>query len=266
MKNSILIVILLLLSFGCTQKPTEADKVSADAAVKGFYAAFEKFDYSSMRTFCTPDFHAIEGETILNSMDEFVAWLKTFEGYTFHAQMDIVKTDIVRDMAVILYKFDATLKKDKLEINMKGYESHTLKKVDGKWLIGFYQCSYTNAPPKLEKGSLLGIHIFSNIELKPGVTMEQAEDFMLNKYVPEFNLLSGDIKVIPLKGLRGENKDKLAVIMYLASDDVRNTLWKAEGSYTQKGQGLFNKLEPILKEEEKLFTIKKDQYTDWRVE
>lgn len=45
MKNSILIVILLLFSFGCKQKPTEADKASAEAAIKGFYSSMEKLDF-----------------------------------------------------------------------------------------------------------------------------------------------------------------------------------------------------------------------------
>lgn len=266
MKNSVLIVTLLLLSFGCNQKPSEADKASAEAAIKGFYSSIEKLDFDQLKTFCAPDFSGFEDGIVSNSVDEFVTIVKSFGFTTVQIKMDFVKTDVTKDMAHSIVKFDAHFSNAKMKMNLQTFENYILKKVNGKWLISFYHCSFLNSPPRLDKGSLLGIHIFSNIELKPGVTLAQAEDFMLNKYVPAFNLLSADIKVIPLKGLRGENKDKLAVIMYLASDDVRNTLWEAEGKYTQKGQELFKKLEPILQEEEKLFSIKTDQYTDWRVE
>lgn len=266
MRNSILIVIFLLLSFGCSQKSSEADKASAEATIKGFYASMEKLDFDQLKMFCTTDFSGFEDGIVSNSINEFVTIVKSFGFTTVQIKMDFVKTDVTRDMAHSIVKFDGQFSNSKMQMNFKTFENYILKKVNGKWLISFYHSSRLNAPQRLDKGSLLGIHIFSNIELKPGVKMAQAEDFMLNKYVPEFNLLSEDIKVIPLKGVRGENKDKLAVIMYLASDDMRNTLWKSEGKYTQKGEELFKKLEPILQEEEKLFTIKKDQYTDWRVE
>lgn len=266
MKNSILFVILLLISFGCKQKPTEADKASAEATIKGFYSSVEKLDFDQLKTYCTPDFSGFEDGIVFNSIDEFVTFVKSFGFTTIKINMDFVKTDVTRDMAYSIVKFDSHFSNAKMKMNLQTFENYILKKVNGKWLISFYHCSFLNSPPRLDKGSLLGIHIFSNIELKPGVTMAQAEDFLLNKYVPAFNLLSTDIKVIPLKGLRGEGKDKMAVIMYLASDDVRNTLWEAEGKFTQKGQEIFKKLEPILQEEDKLFIIKKDQYTDWRVE
>ena len=72
--------------------------------------------------------------------------------------------------------------------------------------------------------------------------------------------------MIPLKGLRGDNADELAYIMYLESDDVRNSYWSSEGVLTPKGQELFQKFESVMAEREKLFTYKKDPYTDWRVE
>lgn len=54
--------------------------------------------------------------------------------------------------------------------------------------------------------------------------------------------------------------------MFLSSDDVRNSLWSDEGVLTPKGQQVFNKLEPVLKEQDKLFINNNDPYTDWRVE
>ena len=266
MKNSILIAILLLLTFGCKQKPTEADKASAEATIKEFYSSMEKLDFDKLKTYCTPDFSGFEDGTVSNSIDEFITIVKSFGFASIQVKMDFVKTDVTKDMAHSIVKFDGNFSNAKMKMNLQTFENYILKKIDGKWLISFYHSSRLNAPQRLEKGSVLGIHLFNNIELKPGVTMAQVEDFILNRYVPEFNFRSGEIKVIPLKGIRGENKDKLAVLMYVTSDDVRNTIWEAEGKFTQKGQELSKKLEPILQEEEKLFTLKKDKYTDWEVE
>jgi hypothetical protein len=265
MKNSSVLVALLLVLLGCARQDTEADKVSADASVKGFYAAFEKFDFAAMQTFCTPDFSAIEGETIFKSLNEYMSWAQSMKGNTFHAQMDIVKADLVENMAVILYRFDVSMKMDKEELNVKGYESHTLKKVDGKWLIAFYQCTYTDTPPKLEKGSFLGIHIYKDIVLKPGVTEAQVEDFLQNKYIPALNASSGDSKSILIKSLRGDNANKLGILMYFASEEARNTYFNQDGTVTQKGQDMFKKLEPIQAEMANLFTSKGDPYDDWLI-
>lgn len=265
MKNSLVMVALMLMLFGCTRQDPEADKASAEAAIKGFYAAFEKFDYAAMRTFCTSDFHAIEGENFFSNLNDYFAMIKSFEGSTLQVQMDFMNADVIKDLAVVLFKFDVNLKKDKMEMNMKGYESHTLKKVNGKWLVSFYQCTYTNAPPRLEKGSLLGLHFYKDIVLKPGVTEAQAEDFLLNKYIPALNASSEDSKSILVKSLRGENQNKLGILMHFASEDVRNTYFGKDGSLTPKCQEMFKKLEPIQAEMAKLFTSKGDPYDDWLV-
>jgi len=265
MKNYLLFISYLLISFGCSQQPSEADKTSAEAAIKGFYSAAEKFDYATMRTFCTPDFHAIEDGHTYNNLDEFMEIMKTLEGFTGQIKLDIIKTDVGNDMAMAIVKFDAEFKKEPVLMKFKTIENYLLKKVNGKWLIDFFQSTYLTDAKKLEKGSVLGIHVMSDIELKPGVTNAQVEEFLLNKYIPAFNNLTEDIKAIPLKGLRGDNKDKIGFIMYFSSDEIRNSFWESEGNMTQKGQEVFQKLQPIITEQEKLFTYKKDPYTDWMV-
>jgi hypothetical protein len=265
MKNYLLLVALMVLSFGCTRQDPEADKAGAEAAVKGFYAAFEKFDYPSMRTFCTSDFHAIEGETAFNNMDEFIAMAKTFEGSSMQVQMDFIKADVVKDMAVVLFKFDVTMKKDKNEMNMKGYESHMLKKIDGKWLIGFYQCTYLNSAPRIEKGNLLGMHIFEKMKLQPGVTMEQAEDFFINKYIPAVNKGNKDFQMFTVKSLRGDYKDKFGILFYLNSEEKRNSIWKDDGSLTEKGNQIFDNFKDVYAEWGKYFILEKTISNDWLV-
>lgn len=265
MKNYLVMVALLLMSFGCAQPDPKTEQANAEAAIKGFYAAFEKFDYAAMRTFCTSDFHAIEGENFFSNLNDYFAMLKSFEGSTLQVQMDFMNADVVKDLAVVLFKFDVNMKKDKMEMNMKGYESHTLKKVNGKWLVSFYQCTYTNAPPKLEKGSLLGLHFYKDLGLKPGVTEAQAEDFIMNKYIPAYNALSEDTKAIPIKSLRGENKDKFAILFYFTSEDARNKYYDQNGNQTAKGQEMFKKLDGVQAESANFFISKGDVYNDWLV-
>lgn len=255
-----------MMSLGCTQKNSDADKGNAEAVIKGFYNAAEKFDCAAMRTFCTPDFHAIEDGKTYKNLDELIAVVKTLEGSTVQIKPDIVKTDVGKDMVMSIVKFDAQFEKDQVKSNLKTIENYLLKKIDGKWLIDFFQSTYLNGAKKLEKGSILGIHILSDLELKPGVTNDQVTDFMLKKYSPAFNGFSEDVKVIPIKGLRGDSKDKFGFIFYLSSDEVRNSLWSAEGTLTPKGQAMFQELQPTFAEQDKLFTYKKDPYTDWRVE
>ena len=266
MKNYGFLFATFLFLFGCTQQPTEADKANAENAIKGFYSAAEKFDFETMRSYCTPEFHAIEDGHTYTNIDEMIEMAKSFEGFNMQFNLDIVSTEMGHDMAMAIVKFDAHFKKDQTDMNLKTIENYLIKKVEGKWLIDFFQSTYLTDAKKLEKGALLGIHILSDIELKPGVSSEQVEDFLLNKYIPAFNKLAEDFKMIPLKGIRGIYADKLAFIMYLQSDDVRNSYWSAEGVFTTKGQELFQKMQSLTDERDKLFTYRNDPYTDWRVE
>jgi hypothetical protein len=142
MKNYFVIATLLLMSLGCNQKPTEADKTGAEAAIKGFYSALEKFDYEQMKSFCAPDFSGYENGKTSNSIDDFIAAAKPYEGTAVHINLDFVQTDVGKDMAHSIVKFNAHFKNEKLEMNLKTFENYFLKKIEGKWLISFYQSSY----------------------------------------------------------------------------------------------------------------------------
>lgn len=266
MKKLFFLIGALTLLVGCNQPNIEQEKSNAEEAIKGFYSATEKFDYATMQSYCTTEFYAIEDGHMYNSLDEFIDMVKSFEDFTPIINLDIVRTDIGRDVALAIVKFDAQFKNEETQMNLKTIENYLLKKVEGKWLIDFFQSTYLTDTKKLEKGSVLGIHVVSDIELKPGVTNTQVEDFLLKRYFPSFNELEQDFKIIPLIGLRGDYKDKIGYIMYFVSEEVRNSYWESEGNLTEKGQALFQKLQPIITEQEKLFTFKKDPYTDWRVE
>jgi hypothetical protein len=95
--------------------------------------------------------------------------------------------------------------------------------------------------------------------------MAQVEEFLNKKLIPAFNEGSDQIKVVLLKGIRGDAQDKLAMIMHFESDDIRNALWSSEGQFTQKGKEYFSKFQSLFEERDKLFTEKKESYTDWEI-
>lgn len=266
MKNYVFIVALLLLSLGCAQQNPEADKAGAEAAIKGFYGAVEKFDFATMRAFCTPDFHAIEDGKTYNSIDDFIAMAKSMEGMTAQINMNFVRTDIDKNVAFSIVKFDATFTKDKVDWGLKTIENYVLKKVEGKWLIDFYQSTYLNKAPSLEKGTILGLHEMKDYKLAPGVTIEQVEEFVLNKFMPAFNELANDFKMVPLKSIRGDSKGELAMAYYLASAETMTKYFPKEGVQSEEAKALFQKIQDLRAEFGKMVTVKKDIYNDWLVE
>lgn len=259
MKNYLMIAFLLMASV----EPKETDKAAVEASIKGFYTALENLDFEKLKTFSAPDFSGFENNGYVKSIDDFIAIVKSFDCSSIQVKMDFVKTDVAQNLANSIIKFEGQFKNAKSEMNLKSFENYILKKINGKWLISFFHASSLNPPRNLQSGNILGLHIMDNIELKPGVTMAQVEEFFNKKFIPAFNEGSDQIKAVLLKGVRGEAQDQLAVIMHIGSDDIRNSLWSSEGQFTPKGQEYFNKFQSLFEERDKLFTTKKDSYTDW---
>lgn len=142
MRNLPLFASLLFILSACAKPDPEAEKVNAEAAVKGFYAAIENFDYAAMRTVCTEDFHAIEDGYVFNNLNEWLASIKSFEGSKGQIKIDFPQTEVSGDVALSIVKFDAVWTKDPVQLFFKGIESYFLKKVNSKWLIDFYHSTY----------------------------------------------------------------------------------------------------------------------------
>ncbi len=266
MKTNLFVIVLMIVLFGCQSPDPEAEKINTETTLREFYNALEKTDFETMKTFCTPEFHAIENGEEFKNMDEFVAIIKSMEVTSAQLKMDFVETEVTGDLATSVVKFDAVFNTASASFPLKSIENYILKKVDGKWLIDFFQSTHLQANPTIEKGNLLGLHIFNTIELKPGVTQAQAEEFILNQYIPAYNNLTDEIKAVPVRGLRGQNKDVLGIIFYFKTDEIRNQYWSAEGVYTDKGLQVFQQLQDLQTEGEKLYTLKGDIYTNWQVQ
>jgi len=75
---------------------------------------------------------------INNNFNEFSEFGKSLEGWTGQINMDFVSTEIDRDFAFIIVKFDAVWSKEPSKMVFKTTENYILNKVDGKWLIHFW--------------------------------------------------------------------------------------------------------------------------------
>jgi len=266
MKNYWMITLLLPLVMGCAKQPATDEKADVETAVKEFYVAIQNQDYDKIKSYCTPDFNGYEDGTTYNKLDDFLSALKSMEITSAQINMESLTTNAGKELAhcVAHAVFHFTNQNGPATIQL--YEDYLLKKIDGKWLFSYVHSSHPNNNIQLQKGSLLGVHTLSDIELKKGVTMDQVRDFMDHKMAPGINEANVDFKMIPLKGLRGDSKDSYGYIMFFNSDQVRNALMAGEGKLTPKGEEMIKKVQPLLDERDKLFTYKKDRYTDWEVQ
>jgi len=116
----------------------------------------------------------------------------------------------------------------------------------------------------LKKGNLVGTHTLT-VKLEPGVTMEQFTDFYVKKLIPEFERYRPGWKVYPVKRIRGEKANGLAIIIVIDSEANRDKFYNTDGSPSELGKATNAKLQPINEAMQRLGTITADVYTDWLV-
>ena len=113
----------------------------------------------------------------------------------------------------------------------------------------------------LKKGNLVGTHVLT-IELNPSVTMEQFQNFHFNTLIPEYEKHYPGWQLYLAKGIRGENKNTYGWIMVAESEKTRDKLYNDNGSLTEYGKVINEKMKPVLEEVEKFGKLKRT-YTDW---
>ena len=265
MKKSVIIFAVIFALISCAKVDINLEKSNVEATVKGFYAAVEKLEFDSLEVFCTPEFRGFEANTEYSDLKSFQDVLKSFNATSNEFEINILNTDITRDMAFTEIEFEGKVITGNGNLNIKARETYILKKVNNKWLIAYFHSSHYPDAVTLAKGNMLGFHVLTGISLKPGVTMEQAVEFLTKTYIPEVNKISPEIKLVALKGLRGAEKDKTGLAYYFVSDDVRNRFWEAEGTLSSAGEEYFKKFDALNAEAGKLYTIESTVYTDWVV-
>jgi hypothetical protein len=113
----------------------------------------------------------------------------------------------------------------------------------------------------LQKGNLVGTHVIT-VSLKPGVTMEKFIEFFSAKLIPEVEKNYPGWKAYIVKGIRGENNNSFGLIYVIKSEKDRDKYYNADGSASELGKSVTEKLQPVLDEAAKLGTFT-TKYTDW---
>jgi hypothetical protein len=116
---------------------------------------------------------------------------------------------------------------------------------------------------QLQKGNLIGVHAIT-LTLKPGVTMEQVENFYTQKLIPAYENAFEGTKGYLIKARRGENENKLGIIWWFKTEQDRDKYFTSDG-FTEAGNAAMAKIEKWDKERDELAT-ETDTYTDWVVQ
>jgi hypothetical protein len=116
----------------------------------------------------------------------------------------------------------------------------------------------------LQKGNLVGTHVIT-LKLNPNYTHEQAMDFFMKKYIPAAETNFPGMKVYLVKGIRGENENKIGQIAIFESEAVRDKYYKMDGSLTDAGNEAMKKIQPVLDEFVPMGTFS-SVYTDWVIQ
>ena len=116
----------------------------------------------------------------------------------------------------------------------------------------------------LKKGNVMGLHV-PEITLAPGVTVEQYNDFVLNKLVREYEKHYKGVKGYLFKGIKGDSKGSLGFVLFFTSKADWEKYFSLEGPQPEAGKIAYEKMKPILAEWNKLGKSV-DHYTIWEVQ
>ena len=85
----------------------------------------------------------------------------------------------------------------------------------------------------IQKSSLLGLHVVT-ITLEPDVTIDQYLDCFLNKYIPEYEKVTG-VKLYVLSSVRGENENKFGLLYQFESEEYRDKHFNEDDTLNELG-------------------------------
>ena len=117
---------------------------------------------------------------------------------------------------------------------------------------------------KIKKGKTVGVHSLT-FELNPDVTMEEAQDFIINTYIPVREKHHPGIKSFFAKGLRGENKDSYGWVNVVESLETLRKYYNDDGSQTELEKSIREKMKSEYDEFNRIFKNMNDKYTTWLI-
>jgi len=128
-------------------------------------------------------------------------------------------------------------------------------------LILFSGITYGQA---LEKGNLIGLHVFS-LNLDPDVTFNQYKNFFIQEYIPELNKNFSDVKHYFTEGNRVENNNDIGLLVVFGSQEVKKKYYNEDGSRTELMIAIQEKIRHTRAELDRLGTVTAE-YTEWMIQ
>jgi hypothetical protein len=129
-------------------------------------------------------------------------------------------------------------------------------------ILGLAVCAANGQ--SLKKGNLVGTHVIT-FDLKPGYTVDQAIDYFMKKYIPAAEKNIPGMKIYLVKGIRGENENKIGQIVVFETEAMRDKYYKKDGSFTDEGNEVMKKIQPFIDEFAPMGTFT-TVYTDWVIQ
>lgn len=156
MKNLFLILGLLVILTACQTVDSEQEKAAVENTLNDFFNAMEDFNYDAMRALTTADFSVYETGFDHSDLDGLIASVKSMEGANIKVTLEIDKTEVVGNMALVLLHFNAAIENGDVTINMDANENYVLKKENGKWLL---HCGHSTHLPDPADKNLASLHL-----------------------------------------------------------------------------------------------------------
>jgi hypothetical protein len=116
----------------------------------------------------------------------------------------------------------------------------------------------------LQKGNLLALHTLE-ITPNPDVSFNEFMEHFTGEFIPKYEESFPGIHFYVLKGDRGENENKIGMLMLSESAEVRDLYWPTPDSASAEAMKAFGKMAAAIEKLEKYGTFS-TVYTDWVVE
>lgn len=99
--------------------------------------------------------------------------------------------------------------------------------------------------PAFVSGGSFGLHELS-VNLKPGVTMEQFQEFLLTRYIPTVSSHFSGLQLIALKPRGTEGENRLAWVNYFQTEGARDDFWPEPDTPSERAEEALARVQPVL--------------------
>ena len=124
--------------------------------------------------------------------------------------------------------------------------------------------SVTSFGQKIKQGNTIGVHALT-FELNPEYTMAEAEDYLVNKYIPLFEKHHPGIKSYFTKSIRGTNKGSFGWINVVESLETLRKYYDDDGRATELERSIREKMKPEVDKINEIFKNRNNVYNTWLI-